>query len=246
MGGDNMVFCVSFNVVQTMKIRLFPILFLFFSFGALGEQTPPAASPVSSAQARSSMVSRPSLESVQRVFEASGMKVSNPVLVLGYDDAGVPVEVMLDPLSGNELLDQAILEWGRQVRFAPGKAGIKRLPFDLIGGGTEKTENPPDIHSPEIAAADLVRVPPMHPIGQVMSSQKIYFASVQLLIEYDANGKVSSARLEQSTGNNALDSAFINWARRLKIKSGAAGKGRFPVEIQGKPAKAADAASNRF
>lgn len=245
MGGGDMVFCMSFSTAKSLKTRLFPILLVLFSFSAFAEQTRPASSPVSLPQTRSSIVSRPPLESVQRVFEASGMKTSNPVLVLGYDDAGVPVNVTLDPVSGNELLDQAILEWGRQVRFVPGKAGTKRLPFDLMDGATEKSDNSANIQFPEIAAVDLVRVPPLQPVGQVMSSQKIYFASVQLLIEYDANGNVSSARLEQSTGNNALDNAFINWAKRLRIKSGAAGKGRFPLEIQGKPAKAVDA-SNRL
>lgn len=246
MGGVDMVFRMSFKAAKSVKMRLFPILLVLLAFGTFAEQTRPAASHVPSAQARSSMVSRPPLEPVQLIFEASGMKSSNPVLVLEYDDAGVPVNVALEPASGNESLDQAILEWGRQVRMAPGKAGTKRLPFDLIDGAAEKSENPSDIHFPEIAVTDLVRVPPMQPIGQAMSRQKIHFASVQLLIEYDASGKVFSARLEQSTGNDSLDSAFIDWAKRLKIKSGESGKGRFPLEINGKPATAVDAASNRL
>jgi hypothetical protein len=246
MGGGDTVFRTPFKAIRCMKSPCFAGFLMFWAFSAFAEQIRPAVSSGPSVQVRSSVVSRPPLELVQRVFEASGLKKSNPVLVLDYDDSGAPVKVSLDPASGNELLDQSILEWGLQVRFAPGHPGTKRLPFDLIDAATEESGSHSDIHFPEISAADLVRVPPMQPVAQVMSNQKIHFASVQLLIEYDTNGKVSSAHLEQSTGNDALDSAFIHWAKRLKMKSGVAGKGRFPIEIQGKSATAVDAAINRL
>ncbi len=89
-----------------------------------------AAQPV--AQTRVSLTVTPSMAPVTQAISASGMSDAKAVLVLDYDADGVPVNLALDPASGNEELDRAILAWGREARVTPGKGGTGRLPFNLM------------------------------------------------------------------------------------------------------------------
>lgn len=192
--------------------------------------------------ARVSLLVRPSLEPVQQAFVASGMKNVKAALVVTYDADGSPTNLEFDPASGNAALDRAIIDWGRQIRLTPGKAGIGRLPFNLIEDSNVDSSTSTNDGIPELNISDFVKKPTLQPVIEVMVDSNISKAVVQLLIEYDAAGKVPVASLARSTGSDALDKVLVEWAKGLRHKPGKAGKGRMPLDLQVRPGTAVDAA----
>jgi hypothetical protein len=56
---------------------------------------------------------RPDLAQIRQAFDASGLAEANAVLVADHDAEGVPAVLRLEPASGHEALDRAVLAWGR-------------------------------------------------------------------------------------------------------------------------------------
>ena len=187
----------------------------------------------SAEQASPSSPSRPYSQSVQQAFFASGLKSAKPVLRVEYDAAGVPVKLALKPASGDQALDEAILEWGRQLRLPPGKAGKGRLPFDL---SSEKAEPPQTPYGANIMRIDfegrVVKAPSFDPVLRTFGGTNLSRASTELLIDYDIDGNVVDVRLTKPTLSGALDKAMLKWAKRLKFKAGSAGSWRLPMNFE--------------
>lgn len=179
------------------------------------------------------MLSPPSIDPVQQAFFASGMKSAKPVLAIDYDAEGVPLKLALEPASGNETLDQAILAWGRQLRLTPGKPGTGRVPFDF---SSESDDSSPSLHATGNADADLrqriVKAPSLMSMMRTFTDTNLSDVSTELLIDYDAEGNVVDVRLAAPTRSGALDKALLQWGKQLKLMPGAAGSGRLPFKIK--------------
>jgi hypothetical protein len=183
--------------------------------------------------ARVSMLSPPSIDPVQQAFFASGMKSAKPVLAIDYDAEGVPLKLALDPASGNETLDQAILAWGRQLRLTPGKAGTGRVPFDFSAESDEASPSPNASGKTEVDLRQrIVKTPSMQSLQQAFSGTNLSHVSTELLIDYDAEGNVVGVRLSSPTKSGALDKALLQWGKQLRLMPGAAGSGRLPIKIE--------------
>lgn len=204
----------------------------------LWAQSPPAPSPSpapapAANESRPRLVVRPSVAPVEEAFKASGLAQVRSVLVVTYDAEGVVTDVALQAPSGNAALDRAIVTWGRAVRLMPGKAGRGRLPFDLVN----ESLLPPaliDVNArtlPEIQSAQIAFRPPLATIHDAVASAGIADAAAQLMLAYDADGRVTEVQVIDSSGSLAIDAAIRNWATHVRVKTTAAGAGRLPFSF---------------
>lgn len=203
------------------------------STAALAQQTPPPAPPKpANTQPRASIVSRPSIEPVQQAFLASRIRSVRPVLVIDYDASGVPTGFRLDPPSGNAELDAAIIEWGRQVRLTPGKAGTGRLPFDLVNDELDASLPVPANVKP-IAADRIALRPPLQPLSQALVAAGGSSTRYEFLLFFDAEGRVIDASIASGARSDGVDRSALEWARQVRLKPGAAGAGLLRVDVLG-------------
>lgn len=214
-----------------MTLRTTALLLALLPAFALAQTTSPQApAKPAGAQPRPALVSRPSLEPVQQAFLASRAPSVHVVLVLEYDANGVPTGFALDPPSGNAGLDAAILEWGRQVRLTPGKAGRGRLPFDLINDELDGAlPVPPDLKP--IPADRIALRPSLQPLSQALGAAGAASARYEFLLFFDADGRVIDAAIAAGARNDGVDRNAVEWARQVRLKPGAAGAGRFTVDV---------------
>lgn len=206
--------------------------------GVLCAQTvpppPPAPPPSEQAEARPALVVRPSLAPVAQAFNASGLAKARPVLVMTYDAQGVVTAAVLTTASGNDALDQAILVWGRAARVSPGKAGKGSLPFDLVNDEAVPA-TPIDVDArtlPEIQSAQIAFRPPLSTVHDAVASAGIADATAQLMLAYDADGRVTEVQVIDSSGSLSIDAAIRNWATHVRLKTTAAGAGRLPFSFK--------------
>jgi len=213
-------------------------LSLLLSAGTLQAQQPPAPpAPPPSKRAVSdhpSLVSHAPLDAVEKAFAASGMPSAHPKLAVDYDDKGVPTRLRLEPGSGNDALDQAILEWGRALRLSPGKAGTGRLPFDLKveedEGSIPLGKDPATFA--EIKSEQFAVKPSLEPVHRAVAAAGFDDANAVLALAYDAAGRVTDVQMLRSSGSIAVDAAIIDWTKHLLFKPGTAGYGRLPFSFK--------------
>lgn len=221
---------------MNIRILLSPLLivFAFASAHVSAQQSPTPATPAkpASTQPRASIVSRPSIEPVQQAFLASRIRSVRPVLVIDYDASGVPTGFRLDPPSGNAELDAAIIEWGRQVRLSPGKAGTGRLPFDLVNDELDVALPVPANVKP-IAADRIALRPPLQPLSQALVAAGGSSARYEFLLFFDAEGQVIDASIASGARGDGVDRSALEWARQVRLKPGAAGAGLLRVDVLG-------------
>lgn len=177
-------------------------------------------------------LSQSNSQTIKQAFFASGLKRAKPVLRVEYDAQGVPVKLSLDHASGNEVLDEAILAWGRQLRLPPGNAGKGRVPFDLSSESVE----PPSPYGSNIVRIDfdrsVLKAPSFDSVLWTFLRTNLTRASTELLIDYDIEGNVVNARLTAPTISGTLNKSLLKWAKRLKFKPGSAGSWRLPVNLE--------------
>lgn len=213
-------------------------LSLLLASSALWAQSPqvlpaPPASPAQ-AEARPALVVRPSLAPVADAFNASGLAKARPVLALTYDAQGVVTDAVLTTASGNDALDQAVLAWGRAARVSPGKAGKGSLPFDLVNDEAVPA-TPIDVDArtlPEIQSAQIAFRPPLSTVHDAVASAGIADATAQLMLAYDADGRVTEVQVIDSSGSLSIDAAIRNWATHVRLKTTTAGAGRLPFSFK--------------
>ncbi|MFZ5638285.1 MAG: hypothetical protein ACOY82_17040 [Pseudomonadota bacterium] len=213
-----------------MNLRIAAVCLALLPVFASAQNPSPPQRPAPAATSRPSLISRPSLEPVQQAFLATGMSSVRPVLVITYDANGVPTHLELDPPSGSTALDTAIVEWGRQVRLTPGKAGTGRLPFDLANDEIGDTV----AAAPEIKSLPADRIalrPPLQPLSQALGAAGASSARYEFLLFFDAQGRVIDASIAAGARNDAVDRAAIEWARQVRLKPGSAGAGRLSVDV---------------
>jgi TonB family protein len=188
----------------------------------------PPASAVDGDVQRVSILSRPSLAPVVEVFQASGLRIAEPVLLVTYDADGRPTDIGVVKSSGHRELDRAIIEWAGQIRIATKEAGSGRLPFSFIDDSPPQDSSP----IPEIKIAELAFKPSLEMVLRRFASTSLSEASAEVHADYDSTGKVIAVRLMESSGNSGLDQAILAWTKRIKLKPGAAGTGRLPFEFK--------------
>jgi outer membrane biosynthesis protein TonB len=226
-----------------VRNRHFAFTLLLLSSAAVAQSPPPpppappapprAGAPAKPAApaARASIIVRPSLEPVQQAFLAARMPSVRPVLVISYDANGVPTNLELDPPSGNTEVDVAILEWGRQVRLSPGRAGQGRVPINLIADSDDSAVSTERV--PEIASDRIALRPPLQPAIEALDAAGGGIATYDLMLFYAGNGDVIDASIAAGARGDGVDRAVLAWARQLKLKPGSAGAGRLRVDVRG-------------
>lgn len=221
-------------------MRNWVVFFLVLASGTVCGQTvpppPPAppASAIAQTESRPALVVRPSVAPVEEAFKASGLAQVRPVLTVTYDAQGVVTDAVLTTPSGNDALDQAILAWGRAVRLTPGKAGTGRLPFDLAN---ENLLPPPPVDVdartlPEISDTQFISPPSLRAIQKAVADARVVKADAELLLTYDADGRVTGVQMLDSSGSLAIDAAIRAWASQLQLKTESAGAGRLPFHFE--------------
>lgn len=180
----------------------------------------PVARPSSVPAHGADLKTRPDIALIREAFDASGLAEANAVLVVDHDAEGVPTALRLEPGSGHEALDQAMLGWGRGLRYAPGAAGTARLPLRFSA----------PLPAPEIAFERILKHPPMRILQQAVVRHG-RSASFEVLIDYDAEGRVTAARLMRSSGDQAFDRTVLAWINAIRLRPGAAGTGRLPMSF---------------
>jgi len=206
---------------------------------ALGQTPPPPAPPSpGSSEPRPVLVSRPSYEPVQEALRASRIERVRVGLVVAYDAKGVPIDLSLDPPSGNAEVDLAIIEWGRKARLKPGKAGSGRILFELMND-EYISPAPIDGDTAKIPAERFALRPPTQPVAQALSDAGLPKTLFEFIVFYSAEGAVIDVTLTRASGQTEVDRAASQWARGLRFKPGAAGAGLVSVEIAPMPVAAA-------
>ena len=121
-----------------MRMKTVSLLLMLAAMpsGLLAQTTPTPASPTAApaakpAPSRSNIIERPSLDPVTLAFAMSNLNQVNTWVTVSYDAQGKVTNAVLGPSSNNAFLDEAMLTWSRLVKFRPGSAGVKRIPFKL-------------------------------------------------------------------------------------------------------------------
>ncbi len=56
-------------------------------------------------------------------------------------------------------------------------------------------------------------------------------ASSEVLIDHDAERRVTAVRMHRLTGDTTFDRAVLAWCAAIRLKAGAAGTGRLPMSF---------------
>jgi TonB family protein len=191
-----------------------------------GEPPPviPDASPAS--DRASSIVSKPSMASLvakaQQAADELGLRKIETVAEVDYDAQGAVLDARLLKSTGHDELDQAILDFCRRLQLTPGKAGTGKLPFEFSLG---------DEHHSYDLSDKIVTKPPLREVAKIAARSGVADFSGRIFLEYDDTGAVVVAVLVGSSGNGDLDTALSEWAKQVKLKSGARGTGFLPVSV---------------
>jgi TonB family protein len=190
-------------------------------------QDDPAATGTSTAP-RASLIARPSFAPIVDALRASGSNDLQAVAVVTYDAAGVVQAVRLDPGTGVQAVDDAIVAWCKAAILTPGAAGEGRLPFDL---SVDDSPAASVAELPEIRTEHFVERPPMKDLIRTFVETGRRGGSLELGLEYSADGAITHVEVLRSSGNAMLDQAAIDWTRRARLRAGDAGRGRLPFKF---------------
>lgn len=180
------------------------------------------------ADASMRVVSHPPYDVLSEALVASDLSQVRVGLLIDHSAKGMPERVRLTASTGSDVLDQAILAWGRAVRLTPGEAGTVRLPFDLMNESPPLTVTADAARAeyPEIEYAQLVSPPPLKIVQQAVAKAGLSRADAELLLSYDEDGRIARIGMLDSSGNAAIDAAIRVWAAQLHVKTEIAGVGR--------------------
>lgn len=177
---------------------------------------------------RVSIESHPGLASLQAAAARVGVSTVKAVARVDYDAQGNVVDAAMEISSNNAELDAAILDWVRRLKLTSGQAGSGKLPMTFSGEDTPPAQPQAEVLSMQ---EDVVGKPSLRWVVQAAARSNLSRISTELLIDYDAKGNVTRARLTETTRSGAVDKALLQWGQRLKLKPGMAGSGRLPVTI---------------
>jgi outer membrane biosynthesis protein TonB len=85
---------------------------------------------------------------------------------------------------------------------------------------------------PVIQMKSLARRPSLVPVFKALASSNISEAHAELLVEYNMQGDITDVRFLKSAGNGSVNKAILEWAKRVKLIPGEAGRGRLPFDME--------------
>ena len=196
-------------------------------------EIPPSATSDQPADGAAHVVSHPPYEVLSQALVASDLTRVRVALLIDHTAKGVPKRVQLTASTGSDVLDQAILAWGRAVRITPGEAGSARLPFDLLNEWPPLTitADAARANYPEIEYARLVSRPPLTSVLHAVAKARLSRADAELLLSYDEAGRIARIAMLDSSGSAEIEAAIRAWAAQLQVKTDAAGAGRLPFSF---------------
>lgn len=108
--------------------------------------------------------------------------------------------------------------------------------YALLAGVAQDPASPPAAGAPVAAPATIAwestERPPMRSLIDALRRTRLDGLSTRIKLDFDADGKVKDASLLESTGNENLDAAILEWARGVKLKPGApGGAGVLPMTL---------------
>jgi hypothetical protein len=95
------------------------------------------------------------------------------------------------------------------------------------GGIDAATSDPQSMEN----SAEVVSRPGLMPVIQVFSDSRVKRFDVNIILDYDADGRVRSVELEKSTGNERLDRAIREWAKGIVLNTKSAGTVSLPLAL---------------
>lgn len=201
---------------------------LFASFVSASDVRMDATATAVPAPPRAMIVARPGFAPIQEAFEKSGARNLKAVAIVAYDANGVVQSVRLDPATGLQAVDDAIIAWCKAAILTPGAAGEGRLPFDLA---VEDSPAASVAELPEIRTEHFVERPPMKDLIRTFVETGRRGGSLELGLEHSADGVVTHVEVLHSSGNATLDQAAVDWTKRARLRAGDAGRGRLPFKF---------------
>lgn len=202
------------------------LLFPPAALAGAGQAAPVEAS--APAAPRVVLVSRPSFAPIIEALRATGRNRLYAVAIVRYDAAGTVQAVRLDPGTGVQAVDDAIVAWCKAAILTSGAAGEGRLPFDL---SVDDSLAASVAELPEIRTEHFVERPPMKDLIRTFVETGRRGGSLELGLEYSADGAITHVEVLRSSGNATLDQAAVDWTRRARLRAGDAGRGRLPFKF---------------
>jgi TonB family protein len=97
----------------------------------------------------------------------------------------------------------------------------------LISSNAIGTEQPVTTSCPTVPVpghfTPVVFRPPVNPIMEAGLKTRMRSVEGIVLLKHDANGNVTDATFEKSSGNKRVDAAILKWAQGVKMQPGACG-----------------------
>jgi TonB family protein len=211
-----------------LAMGLLGVSLLFPSAVLAGPGQAAPAETSAPAEHRVRLVSRPSFVPIADALQATGRTRVHAVAIVRYDAAGVIQAVRLDPGTGAQAVDDAIVAWCKAATLTPGAAGEGRLPFDL---SVDDSPAASVAELPEIRTEHFVERPPMKDLIRTFVETGRRGGSLELGLEYAADGVITHVEVIRSSGNATLDQAAVDWTKRARLRAGDAGRGRLPFKF---------------
>lgn len=172
---------------------------------------------------RARLAYRPPLDTLQAAAAATGAEKITAAVALDFDAKGIPTSVELIASSGYPALDAAIVEWTKQVRLPTGMPGRGSLPFSFE---VETTAGP------AMSAPVIKKRPSLRPVMNAMARTNLRHLNLNVLLEYDAEGRVTSARILERTPSASVEKAVLEWVKNVVIETDRPGAGQLPFAFE--------------
>ena len=85
---------------------------------------------------------------------------------------------------------------------------------------------------PIILVKNMASRPSLVPVFKAVAFSNMSEAHAEVLVEYNMQGDITDAKFLKSTRNGSVNKAILEWAKRVKLMPGAAGKGRFAFDME--------------
>lgn len=78
----------------------------------------------------------------------------------------------------------------------------------------------------------LVSHPPLDRVQWAMDKTNLSTLKLTIELQWDADGRVTQARVQNRTASVSVEKAALNWARGLRFEPGSPGKGLIPFQLR--------------
>ena len=103
----------------------------------------------------------------------------------------------------------------------------------LVVAGAGDVDAAPSDPQPMESSVEVASRPGLMPVIQALSDSRKKSLDVNIILNYEADGRVRSAELEKSTGSGRLDLAIREWAKQIRLNVDAPGTTHVPLSLSG-------------